>query len=105
MEKPSDSTDGLTRGREAFERHQWTDAYAKLSAVETALGHEDLERLAMAAVTCGEVSPIVAGIIYCCVLEACMEVFDLGRAREWTAAMSRWCASQPDLGTRPKSRP
>jgi DNA-binding CsgD family transcriptional regulator len=237
MEKPSDSTDGLTRGREAFERHQWTDAYAKLSAVETALGHEDLERLAMAAylvgrydasidvwtrahheclrlgdttraarcvfwmafgllekrdvaraagwlargrhllddgkrdcvergylllpgalqkmaqgdaaaaygdfedaatigdrfldpdlralgqlgrgqaltqlgetargvalfdeamaaVTCGEVSPIVAGIIYCCVLEACMEVFDLGRAREWTAAMSRWCASQPDL--------
>ena len=52
---------------------------------------------AMAAVIAGDVSPILAGDIYCSVLEACHETFDLRRAHEWTTSLSQWCATQPDL--------
>jgi DNA-binding CsgD family transcriptional regulator len=52
---------------------------------------------AMVAVTTGELSPIPAGMVYCGVILACQEVYELGRAREWTAALTRWCADQSDL--------
>jgi len=52
---------------------------------------------AMVAVTTGELSPIPTGLVYCGVILACQEVYELGRAREWTAALTRWCADQPDL--------
>jgi DNA-binding CsgD family transcriptional regulator len=51
----------------------------------------------MVAVMAGEVSPIFAGIIYCSVLSACADLFDVGRAREWTQALTRWCDAEPEM--------
>jgi DNA-binding CsgD family transcriptional regulator len=52
---------------------------------------------AMLAVTTQEMSPIVSGLIYCSLIEACQEAYALSRAREWTLALHQWCANQQQL--------
>jgi len=50
---------------------------------------------AMVAVSSGELSPLVTGIIYCSVIGSCQDVYALERAREWTDALKAWCDAQP----------
>jgi ATP/maltotriose-dependent transcriptional regulator MalT len=61
--------------------------------------HEGLALLdeAMVAATGADVSPIVTGLVYCSVILACQDVYEVRRAREWTTALSRWCEQQPQM--------
>jgi ATP/maltotriose-dependent transcriptional regulator MalT len=81
--------DALALGRCALAR-----ARARLGDVA---GAQALVDEVMVGLATGEVTPMPAGVVYCTAIEFCHEVFDLRRAHEWTLALSRWCAAQPDL--------
>jgi ATP/maltotriose-dependent transcriptional regulator MalT len=85
----SDEPDLLAFGR-------LTNAQAALVAGEIARSMRLFDEV-MVSVTMGDVSPIPSGIIYCAVVEGCVEACDLRRAAEWTDALTRWCDEQPDL--------
>ncbi len=78
----------------ACARHLQGRALMLQGRVEAGLGLLDE---AMVAVTAGELSPLMTGLIYCSVIESCQQVYALGRAREWTSALAQWCAEQPEM--------
>ena len=67
--------------------------------IEEGLVAEGLGKLdeAMVAAAAGELSPVATGLVYCSVIEGCHATYELARAREWTVALTDWCAQQPDL--------
>ena len=50
---------------------------------------------AMLTAGSGRMDPAYAGNVYCNLVAACHEVLDIGRMREWTVALARWCESLP----------
>ncbi len=78
----------------ALARHGEGRALLRLERTPAGLARLDE---VMVSITAGEVGPLVTGIVYCSVLSACHDIFDLRRAQEWTAAMTTWCAAHPDM--------
>lgn len=72
------------QGRVLLFQNQMAEGFAMLDEV-------------MVSVTCGEVHPIISGVVYCSVLSVCHDFFDLRRAKEWTTALSTWCDAHPDM--------
>jgi DNA-binding NarL/FixJ family response regulator len=52
---------------------------------------------AMASIEAHELSPTSTGDAYCTVIDACAELFDVGRSRSWTESFTRWCDAQQEL--------
>ncbi|MEE8454350.1 MAG: response regulator transcription factor [Limibaculum sp.] len=75
-------------------RHQQGRALMGQGQVEKGLALLDE---AMIAVTAGELSPVMTGLIYCSVIDACQQVYALARAWEWTSALAQWCEAQPQM--------
>ncbi len=78
----------------AMARHLVGRAQLALGDVQNGLSALDET---MVATTEGRLSPIVTGLIYCSVIEACQRYQIVRRASEWTEALSSWCAKQPEL--------
>lgn len=80
----------------AAARHMQGRALIQQGQVAAGLSRLDETMLAVVA---GELSPIMTGLMYCSVIEACRAVYALSRAREWTLALSRWCERQSEMVT------
>jgi DNA-binding CsgD family transcriptional regulator len=52
---------------------------------------------AMVGLNDPDVSPVIAGHVYCSMVEGCQEIADYRRMTEWTTLLTRWCQVQPDL--------
>jgi ATP/maltotriose-dependent transcriptional regulator MalT len=52
---------------------------------------------AMVVVTTHDSWPFIVGIVYCGVILACSDAFEVARARQWTQALTDWRDEQPEL--------
>jgi ATP/maltotriose-dependent transcriptional regulator MalT len=78
----------------ATARHLLGHIEIRLGNVRAGLAHFDET---MVAAVGGELSPIVTGLIFCSVVEACQDVCAFERAQEWTLALAEWCDQQPEM--------
>jgi DNA-binding CsgD family transcriptional regulator len=51
----------------------------------------------MVVATTQELQPFTVGIVYCGVILACSDAFEVVRAREWTQVLTEWKEHQPEL--------
>ena len=51
----------------------------------------------LVAAGAGELSPVLTGIVYCNTIAFLGDAYELSHAREWTDALTHWCASQPEM--------
>ncbi len=78
----------------ACARHTQGRALVRMNEVDRGLTLLDE---AMVAVLSEDLSPVFTGLVYCSVIETCMHLHALARAREWTAALADWCKHQSQL--------
>jgi DNA-binding CsgD family transcriptional regulator len=76
----------------AFARTIQGRALVRLGQIERGMSLLDESML---AATANRLSPIFTGLIYCTVIASCQRIYAIERAREWTAALSAWCESEP----------
>jgi DNA-binding CsgD family transcriptional regulator/tetratricopeptide (TPR) repeat protein len=94
------STDAVTIGRR-FREADLTAAASQgqgralIEQGDIAAGLRCLDETMLSVVE-GELSPIMTGLMYCSVLDACQHVYAFGRAREWTSAFSKVCEREPE---------
>jgi class 3 adenylate cyclase len=53
---------------------------------------------AMIGIAADELDVVTAGIVYCSTIDSCADVYDWGRAGEWTRATEAWCESKGVAG-------
>jgi len=51
----------------------------------------------LVSMTSEQIPVVAAGDLYCTVILACRDLFDVRRSSEWTRALRRWCDAQPDI--------
>ena len=51
--------------------------------------------ISMGPVIADELTPYFTGVLYCSVLDTCLDIADLGRAGEWSLAATTWCETLP----------
>ena len=71
-----------------------TEGLARIDAGHAADGLALLDE-AMTSVLAGDLDPYFTGIIYCNLIQACLELNDIRRAGEWSDAARVWCDALP----------
>jgi DNA-binding NarL/FixJ family response regulator len=70
---------------------------AQIRTGDVTAGLATLDELMVTVTSTPGIYPQVVGLMYCASIDACRDLYDVRRGREWTAALTRWCDAQPGL--------